>query len=132
MTNPKNNSLTPYWLKKYRVHFFWFLLISIYLYWTLLPEFIFVNGSGTTIQQLKINIPGDDKVWRNIAHGQSKTFRYQPARLSGQYEVAIMLDDGSLIRGNFKQITAWDFGHKAIFELSPDLNLRADFNYSLF
>ena len=132
MTDSTTLSKPHQWLRRYRAYFFWFLLLSIYLYWTLLPEFIFVNGSGTRVEQLKVTIPGDDKIWRNIEHGNSKAFRYQPARVQGQYEVAIILADGRLVRGNFKQIEPWDFGHKAIFELSPDLNLRADFSYSLF
>ena len=131
MTDTESTTRPPKFLRKYRAHLLWFLLISVYLYWTLLPEVIFVNGSGTTIEQLKIIIPTDDKIWRNIEHGSSKAFRYQPSSRSGQYKISIILSDGSLIRGNFDAITQWNLGHKAIIELSPDLNLRADFSLSL-
>jgi hypothetical protein len=132
MTDSESMSGTWQFFRKYRPHLFWLILIGLFLYRGLLPEVLFVNGSGVTIDHIKITIPDDDKVWRNIAHGKSKTFRYQPPITSGRYELFITLSDGSLIRGNFKVITPWNFGHKAIFELSPDHKLRAEFNYSLF
>jgi hypothetical protein len=132
MTDNDAETTKQSFLKKYRVHFFWFLLISVYFYRTMLPEVVFVNASGITVEQVKITIPGDDKIWRNIEHSKSKAFRFQPARVAGQYEVSIILADGTLIHGKFAEISPWDFGHKAFFELSPDLTLRADFNYSLF
>jgi len=116
---------------KYKSYLIWGGLIFIYLYWVMLPEVLFINGSGITVDHIEIKIPGDAKVWRNIEHGKSKGFRYQPQRERGSYQVSIVLSDGSVIRGSYKAITAWDLGHKAIFELSPDLQLRADFNYSI-
>jgi len=128
----KSEVTSPSFFKKYRAHFFWFLLISVYLYRMMLPEVVFVNASGITVEQVKITIPGDDKIWRNIEHSKSKAFRFQPARVAGQYEVSIILADGTLIRGKFNEITPWDFGHKAFFELSPEQTLSANFDYSLF
>jgi len=84
-----------------------------------------------TVDHVRIMIPGDNKVWRNIKHGKSKGFRYQPLTESGTYEVSIILSDGSRVRGKFGAITPWNLGHKAFFELSPDLQLRADFSYSI-
>lgn len=117
--------------KKYRVHLTWAMLLSIYLYWTLLPEVIFVNAAGITVEQVKIILPNDDKVWRNIIHGGSKNFRYQASSSAGQYRAEIILSDGAIIKGNFPGIKAWNFGHKAIIELSPDRSLRSDYSYSL-
>lgn len=131
MTETESTTRPPAFLRKYRAHLIWFLIISSYLYWTLLPEVMFVNGSGMRIEQLRIIIPGDDKVWRNLEHGSSKTFRYLPSRKGGRYEVSIIMADGSLIRSYFNNITPWNIGHKAIIELTPDLNLQADFAYSL-
>ena len=132
MTEIESTTRPPKFLRKYRAHLLWFLLISVYLYWILLPEVVFINASGTRVEQVKITIPGDDKIWRNIEHGKSKTFRFQPSRVAGEYEISIILADGTLIHGRFNEVTPWDLGHKAFFELSPDHNLRADFNYSLF
>jgi len=131
MTETESTTRPPKFLRKYRAYLIWLLLIVVYLYWTLLPEIIFINGSNIRVEQVKIIIPGDDKVWRNIEHGASKAFRYQPSSKGGQYEVSIILSDGSLIRSNFNAITPWNLGHKAIIELSPDLTLRADYTYSL-
>jgi len=131
METTESTTRPPHFLRKHKAYLIWFGLIIVYLYWVLLPEVLFVNGSGVTVEHIKIVIPGDDKVWRNIAHGKSKGFRYQPLRQTGTYEVSIILNDGSLIRGKFNTITPWNLGHKAIFELSPDLQLRADFSYSI-
>ena len=125
-------SRPPFLKGKYKSYLLWSGLLFMYLYWVMLPEVLFVNGSGKTVDHINISIPGDDKVWRNIEHGKSKGFRYQPVRETGSYNVAITLSDGSLIRGTYNVIVPWDLGHKAIFELSPDLQLRADFNYSMF
>ena len=119
-------------IQKYKMHMFWALLISVYLYVTMLPEVIFVNGSNYRVEQVTILIPGDDKVWRNIEHGGSKTFRYQPSAQGGEYHVTVILTDGTVIKSNFIGISSWNMGHKAFIELSPDLKLRADFSYSLF
>ena len=94
----------PRLFKKYKVHLIWTLLIGTYLYVTLLPEVMFINGSGLTVEQITIIIPADDKVWRNIKHGESKGFRYQPSSRSGEYKVSIILDDGTLIKTKFKGI----------------------------
>ena len=75
--------------KKYRVHLTWAMLISVYLYWTLLPEVIFVNAVGITVEQVKIILPNDDKIWRNIKHSESKSFRYQASNAAGEYKVVI-------------------------------------------
>jgi hypothetical protein len=122
----------PSLFKKYKVHLIWALLIATYLYVTLLPEVMFINGSGLTVEKVTIIIPADDKVWRNIKHGESKGFRYQPSRAGGEYKVSIILDDGTLIKTNFKGIESWNMGHKAFIELTPDMKLKADFTYSLF
>ena len=122
----------PSLFKKYKVHLIWTLLIATYLYVTLLPEVMFINGSGLTVEQITIIIPADDKVWRNIKHGESKGFRYQPSPESGEYKVSIILDDGTRIKTNFKGIESWNMGHKAFIELTPDMRLKADFTYSLF
>ena len=122
----------PSFFKKYKVHLIWTLLIATYLYVTLLPEVMFINGSGLTVEKVTIAIPGDDKVWRNIKHSESKSFRYQPSSDSGEYTVSIILDDGTLIKTNFKGIESWNMGHKAFIELTPDMKLKADFAYSLF
>ena len=119
-------------LRKFRPHLFWLLLISLFLYVAVMPEVLFVNGSDITVDHIKIAVPADDKVWRNIEHGKSKAFRYHVSTMQGKYEVLISLADGSTVQGKFKAITPWNFGHKAIFELSPDLKLRADFSYSFF
>ena len=122
----------PSLFKKYKVHMIWALLIGTYLYVTLLPEVMFINGSGLTVEQITITIPDDDKVWRNIKHGESKSFRYQPSTTEGEYVVSIILDDGSRIKTNFKGIEPWNMGHKAFIELTPDMKLKADFTSSLF
>jgi len=122
----------PNFIKKYKVPLIWTLLIGTYLYVTLLPEVMFINGSGLTVEKIEIIIPGDDKVWRNIKHGESNRFRYQPSRRVGEYKVAIILDDGTLIKTNFKGIKSWNMGHKAFIELTPDMKLKADFTDSLF
>jgi len=132
MTEIESTMRPPQFLRKYRAYLFWFMLICVYLYRVMLPEVIFINASGITVEQVTIAIPGDDKVWRNIEHGKSKAFRFQPAKVKGGYEVSIILSDGTLIRGKFNEITPWDFGHKAIFELSPDQSLKGDFSYSYF
>ena len=67
--NEQPNTAKPSLFKKYKVHLIWTLLIGTYLYVTLLPEVMFINGSGLTIEQITITIPADDKVWRNIKHG---------------------------------------------------------------
>jgi hypothetical protein len=118
--------------KKYKVHLIWTLLIGTYLYITLLPEVMFINGSGLTVEQVTITIPADDKVWRNIKHGESKGFRYQPSSKSGEYKVSIILEGGTRIKSNFKGIESWNMGHKAFIELTPDMRLKADYSYSLF
>ena len=132
MTEIESTTRPPKFLRKYRAYLAWFLVIVFYLYWMLLPEVSFVNGSGQTVEQVKIIIPGDDKIWRNIVHGSSKAFRYQPSSKAGEYEVSVILADGTLIRSNFNVIKPWNLGHKAIIELSPDLSLRSDYSYSLF
>jgi len=132
MTKINTTSKPRFFKGKYKSYLLWTGLIFVYLYWVLLPEVLFVNGSGMTVDHINITIPGDDKVWRNIEHGKSKGFRYQPVRETGSYQVSLTLSDGSLIRGTYNVIVPWDLGHKAIFELSPDLQLRADFNYSFF
>ena len=119
-------------IKKHKIPLIWALLIGTYLYVTLLPEVMFVNDSGLTVEHVEIIIPSDDKVWRNIKHGESKSFRYQPSPDSGEYKVSIILDDGSRIKTNFKGIESWNMGHKAFIELTPDMKLKADFTYSLF
>jgi len=119
-------------LKKYRSHLTWSLLILIYLYWSMLPEVVFINGSNITLEQVKITIPSDDKVWRHLKHGESKSFRYQISSEKGQYLVEIIQNDGSKIRSTFKGIEPWNFGHKLFIELLPDKTLRTDFSYSLF
>ena len=137
MTEPERNDDASHQnkflrlFKKYRVHLTWAMLISVYLYWTLLPEVIFVNAAGITVEQVKIILPNEDKVWRNIKHSGSKNFRYQASSTSGDYKVEIILSDGSIIKSNFRGIKAWNFGHKAIIELSPDRSLRSDYSYSL-
>jgi len=119
-------------LKQYRAHLGWTLLILVYLYWTMLPEVVFINGSNVTIEQLKIVIPNDDKIWRNIQHGESKSFRYKISDQQGQYRVEIIQSDGSIIRSSIKGIEPWNFGHKLFIEFLPDKSLRTDFSYSFF
>lgn len=119
-------------IKKYRAHLTWALLISVYLYWTLLPEVVFINGSGETIEQLKIVLPNADKIWRNIEHSNSKSFRYQASSQEGEYQIEIIKADGSRLRSTIKAIKPWNFGHKLFIEMSPDGTLRTDFSYSLF
>jgi len=131
MAETEPTSGTPFLKGKYKSYLVWTALFFVYLYWALLPEVLFINGSGMTVDHIEITIPGDNKIWRNIEHSKSKGFRYQPLREAGSYQVSIVLSDGSLIRGTYNVITAWDLGHKAIFELSPDLQLRADFDYSI-
>jgi len=119
-------------LKKNRAHLTWTLLILVYLYWTMLPEVVFINGSNNTIEQLKIVIPDDDKIWRNIKHGESKSFRYKISGQQGQYKIEIIQSDGSIIRSTIKGIQPWNFGHKLFIEFLPDKSLRTDFSYSFF
>lgn len=110
----------------------WFLIISIYLYRTLLPEIVFINESGTRIEQIKIEVPDDVKIWRNIEHTKSKAFRYQPTGSGGEYKISVILADGTLVQNNFKGIEPWNLGHKVFIKLSADLTLSADYSYSLF
>jgi len=132
MTETSKLSTPIQFIKKYKVYILWFLLISVYLYRTLLPEVVFVNASGTRVEQVTISIPADEKIWRNIEHGKSKAFRFQPSRIDGMYKLSIILNDGTIIRSGFTNIKAWNFGQKVLFELLPDKTIRADFEYSLF
>ena len=118
--------------KKYKIYLLWFLLISAYLYRILLPEVVFVNASVMTVEQVKISIPNDDKIWRNIKHSESRAFRFQPAQVAGEYKVSIILNDGTIIKSSFANIKPWNFGQKVLFELLPDKTIRSDFEYSLF
>ncbi|RLA04936.1 MAG: hypothetical protein DRQ47_02410, partial [Gammaproteobacteria bacterium] len=42
MNEIESTNRVPKFLRKHRVHLAWFLLILTYLYWTMLPEVIFV------------------------------------------------------------------------------------------
>ena len=129
---PEVPEATHSFWQKHKTKFLWVLLIGFYLFYNLLPEVLFVNGSGLQVDRVHIVMPRDDKSWYEVKHGASKSFRYLPEQSSGWYELELTLSDGTIVKGRFEGIEPWDLGHKAIFELLPDLSIRADFDYSLF
>jgi len=118
--------------KAWKGPLFWALLIILYIYWHLIPEVTFVNGSGTRVEHIEISLVDDNKVYRHIEHGASKNFRYHPRSSGGSYEIKIIMLDGSIFKESINIIQPWNFGHKVVFELLPDSSLRVDRSYSVF
>ena len=108
----------------------WTLLLSLYAYWQLSPEVSIVNGTGQSIKHIEIVFLDNDKVYRNILSGDSKNFRYHPARQKGAYRLRVILNDDRILKQEARLIEAWNFGHKVVFEILPDGSIRADLSYS--
>ena len=110
----------------------WTLLIFLYGYWQLIPEVSIVNGTGQPIKHVEITMPSGDKVYRNILPGDSKSFRYHPARQDGAYQLRVIMNNDDIIKQQSRLIEAWNLGHKVIFEVLPDGSIRTDLSYSFW
>jgi len=110
----------------------WAGLILLYAYWQLIPEVSLVNATGQSISHIEVKIIDDDKVYREIAHGENKTFRYHPSSHAGSYSIKVILADGTIVRERVPIIKSWNLGHKVLFEFLPDGAVRVDRSYSLF
>ena len=117
---------------KWKGPLIWTALILLYAYWQLIPEVSLVNATGQTISHIEVKLLGDDKVYREINHGENKTFRYHPSSSDGAYELKVILQDGTILKENLPIIKSWNLGHKVLFEFLPDGSVRVDRSYSLF
>jgi hypothetical protein len=118
--------------KRWKPALVWTLLISLYAYWYLIPEVSIVNGTGQPLKHVEIYLPDDDKVYRNIAAGDNKSFRYHPRSEAGEYRLRVILHDDRILKKEARLIKPWNFGHKIIFEVLPDGSIRIDLSYSVF
>lgn len=119
-------------VSKWKVPLIWAGLILLYAYWQLIPEVSLVNATGQTISHIEVKLLDDDKVYREIKHGENKTFRYHPSSSAGKYELKVILEDGAILKESLPIIKSWNLGHKVLFEILPDGSIRVDRSYSLF
>ena len=119
-------------LKKWRAPLAWAGLILLYGYWQLIPEVSLVNATGQIITHIEVKLLDDDKVYREIAPGANKTFRYHPSSTGGSYDIRVIMSDGSILKETVPIIKSWNLGHKVVFEFLPDGSVRVDLSYSLF